>query len=103
MLVPSVFFIDILFPLSKTMIAAIFIIMFIVGWNQYLWPVLMTTDESFKTLLLGIKDIISMLYEGKIPAYDQVFALGVIAIIPPVLVVVLFQKWFIKGLIQTDK
>lgn len=100
---PLRFFKDILFPLSKTMIAAIFIIMFVVGWNQYLWPILMTTDESFKTLLLGIKDIISALYEGKIPAYDQVFALAIISIIPPVFVVILFQKWFIKGLIQTEK
>lgn len=100
---PFRFFIDILFPLSKTMIAAIFIIMFVVGWNQYLWPILMTTDESFKTLLLGIKDIISALYEGRIPAYDQIFALAVISVIPPVLVVIIFQKWFIKGLIQTEK
>lgn len=97
------FFKDILIPLSKTMIAAIFIIMFVVGWNQYLWPILMTTDDSFKTLLLGIKDILNVLEGGKIPAYNRVFALAVLSVIPPVLIVVLFQKWFIKGLIETEK
>lgn len=100
---PVRFFLDILLPLSKTMIAAIFIIMFVVGWNQYLWPILMTTDDSFKTLLLGIKDIINVLEEGKIPAYNRVFALAVLSIIPPVLIVILFQKWFIKGLVETEK
>lgn len=100
---PFRFFIDILLPLSKTMIAAIFIIMFVYGWNQYLWPILMTTDDSFKTLLLGIKDIINVLEEGKIPAYNRVFALAVLSVIPPVLIVILFQKWFIKGLVETEK
>ncbi|MGR3807035.1 carbohydrate ABC transporter membrane protein 2, CUT1 family [Pasteurella testudinis DSM 23072] len=100
---PWRFFIDILLPLSKAMIAAIFIIMFVVGWNQYLWPILMTTDDSFKTLLLGIKDIINVLDDGKIPAYNRAFALAVLSIAPPVLVVVLFQKWFIKGLVDSDK
>ncbi|UJF23859.1 ABC transporter permease subunit [Suttonella sp. R2A3] len=100
---PVRFFLDILLPLSKTMIAAIFIIMFVVGWNQYLWPILMTTDEQFKTLLLGIKDIINVLEEGKIPAYNRVFALAIVSIIPPVLIVIIFQKWFIKGLVETEK
>lgn len=100
---PIRFFLDILLPLSKTMIAAIFIIMFVVGWNQYLWPILMTTDDSFKTLLLGIKDIVNVIEEGKIPAYNRVFALAVLSIIPPVLIVILFQKWFIKGLVESDK
>ncbi|PID63218.1 MAG: sn-glycerol-3-phosphate ABC transporter permease UgpE [Gammaproteobacteria bacterium] len=100
---PFRFFKDILFPLSKTMIAAIFIIMFVVGWNQYLWPILMTTDSSFKTLLLGIKDIVNVMNEGKIPAYNRVFALAVLSVVPPVLIVVIFQKWFIKGLVESDK
>lgn len=100
---PIRFFIDILLPLSKTMIAAIFIIMFVYGWNQYLWPILMTTDDSFKTLLLGIKDITNVLDDGKIPAYNRVFALAVLSVLPPVLIVILFQKWFIKGLVETEK
>ncbi|MGY0399077.1 MAG: ABC transporter permease subunit [Ostreibacterium sp.] len=100
---PIRFFIDILLPLSKSMIAAIFIIMFVVGWNQYLWPVLMTTDDSFKTLLLGIKDIVNLLDDGKIPEYNRAFALAIISVIPPVIIVILFQKWFIKGLIESEK
>lgn len=100
---PIRFFIDILLPLSKTMIAAIFIIMFVVGWNQYLWPILMITEGEFKTLLLGIKDIVNVMREGKIPAYNRVFALAILSIIPPVIIVILFQKWFIKGLVATEK
>lgn len=100
---PVRFFLDILLPLSKTMIAAIFIIMFVVGWNQYLWPILMTTDSSFNTLLLGIKNIVNVIDEGKIPAYNRVFALSVLAVTPPVLIVIFFQRWFIKGLVETEK
>lgn len=97
------FFKDILLPLSKTMVAAIFIIMFVVGWNQYLWPILMTTDDSFKTLLLGIKDLVSVLYDSQVPEYNRIFALAVLSVIPPVLIVIIFQKWFIKGLVETEK
>lgn len=97
------FFLDILLPLSKTMIAAIFIIMFVVGWNQYLWPILMTTEDGFKTLLLGIKDIVNVMEEGRIPAYNRVFALCILSILPPVLIVVIFQRWFIKGLVESEK
>jgi sn-glycerol 3-phosphate transport system permease protein len=94
---PIKFFIDILLPLSRTMIAAIFIIMFVYGWNQYLWPMLMTTDERFFTLMRGIKQIL------QIPDYNEAFALAVLAMLPPVLIVVLFQSWFIKGLTESDK
>jgi sn-glycerol 3-phosphate transport system permease protein len=100
---PIRFFIDILFPLSKTMIAAIFIIMFVVGWNQYLWPILMTTSDDFNTLLMGIKNIIYIMDDGKTPAHNQAFALAVLSVIPPVLIVVLFQSWFVKGLTESDK
>jgi len=100
---PIRFFIDILLPLSKTMIAAIFIIMFVYGWNQYLWPVLMSNDIEHKTLLLGIKDMANVIQQGEIPNYSRIFALSIISIIPPLLVVILLQKWFIKGLIQSEK
>lgn len=99
---PVRFFIDILLPLSKTMIAAIFIIMFVVGWNQYLWPLLMTTEPEYKTLLLGIKDIINVMSEH-VPAYNRAFALVILSALPPVLVVVLLQKWFVKGLVDSEK
>ncbi len=100
---PFWFFIDILVPLSRTMIAAIFIIMFVVGWNQYLWPILMTTDEQYFTLVMGIKKMLLVIREGRLPEYDKAFALAVIAVLPPVLIVVFFQRWFIKGLTESDK
>ncbi|MEK9817786.1 MAG: hypothetical protein VW447_11930, partial [Limnobacter sp.] len=99
---PIRFFIDILAPLSVTMIAAIFIIMFVVGWNQYLWPLLMTTDDQLYTIVIGIKQVYNSLYEGgQIPQFPKAFALTVMATIPPVLVVVIFQRMFIKGLVET--
>ncbi len=100
---PNKFFIDVLVPLSKTMMAAIFIIMFIYGWNQYLWPLLMTTDESFYTLMRGIKSILQVWVGSQIPDYNEAFALAVLAMVPPVAVVVIFQRMFIKGLTESDK
>ncbi|MAZ82936.1 MAG: glycerol-3-phosphate ABC transporter permease [Hoeflea sp.] len=100
---PFKFFVDILIPLSRNMIAAIFIIMFVYGWNQYLWPMLMTTDESFFTLVRGIKQILLVWVGAQIPDYNQAFALAVLAMVPPILVVIVFQSWFIKGLTESDK
>ncbi len=100
---PFKFFIDVLVPLSKTMMAAIFIIMFVYGWNQYLWPMLMTTEERFFTLMRGIKQILQVWIGSQIPDYNEAFALAVLALLPPVLVVVVFQRWFIKGLTESDK
>jgi sn-glycerol 3-phosphate transport system permease protein len=100
---PIKFFIDILVPLSRTMIAAIFIIMFIYGWNQYLWPMLMTTDERFFTLMRGIKSILQVWIGSQIPDYNEAFALAVLAMLPPLAIVVIFQSWFIKGLTESDK
>lgn len=100
---PFKFFIDILVPLSRTMIAAVFIIMFVYGWNQYLWPMLMTTDESFYTLMRGIKQILQVWIGSQIPDYNEAFALAVLAMLPPIVIVVVFQSWFIKGLTESDK
>ncbi len=101
---PVKFFIDILVPLSKTMIAAMFIIMFVFGWNQYLWPTLITTDESLFTLVRGIRQIIQSYADGsETPDYGQAAALAIIAMTPPVLIVVFFQSWFVKGLTESDK
>lgn len=100
---PVRFFIDILLPLSRNMIAAVFIIMFVYGWNQYLWPMLMTTEESFFTLMRGIKQILQVWIGSQIPDYNQAFALAVLALLPPVAIVVVFQSWFIKGLTESDK
>lgn len=100
---PVKFFLDILVPLSRTMMAAIFIIMFVYGWNQYLWPILMTTDERFFTLMRGIKSILQVWIGAQIPDYNEAFALAVLAMLPPVAVVVFFQRMFIKGLTESDK
>lgn len=101
---PVRFFIDILVPLSKTMIAAILIIMFVVGWNQYLWPLIMTTKEENYTLVIGIKQIYQVLAEGgQLPQYQKAFALTILATLPPVMVVLIFQRWFVKGLVESEK
>ena len=97
------FFIDILIPLSRTMIAAMFIIMFVYGWNQYLWPTMITTDEDMYTLVRGIKQITQTNDSSRIPELGRSNMLAMIAILPPVLIVVFFQSWFIKGLTETDK
>ncbi|WAC75051.1 sn-glycerol-3-phosphate ABC transporter permease UgpE [Roseateles sp. SL47] len=95
------FFRDVLLPLSATSIAALFVIQFIYGWNQYLWPLLVTTDEQMYPVVIGIKRMIS----GGDAANDWniIMATAVLAMIPPALVVVLMQRWFVKGLVDTDK
>lgn len=101
---PVKFFIDILVPLSKTMIAAIFIIMFVFGWNQYLWPTLITTDEGMFTLVRGIKLIIQAFSDSNVvPEFSVGMALTIITMLPPVIVVIIFQSWFVKGLVESDK
>ena len=98
---PMRFFWDVLLPLSRTSIAALFVIQFIYGWNQYLWPLLVTTDESMYPVVIGIKRMIS----GGDAATDWniVMATAVLAMIPPALVVILMQRWFVKGLVDTEK
>lgn len=100
---PVRFFIDILVPLSQTMIAAIFVIMFVFGWNQYLWPTLMTTDEGMFTLVRGIRQIMQVWVGSNIPDYGLAMALAILAMLPPVLIVIFFQNWFVKGLTESDK
>ncbi len=98
---PLRFFKDILLPLSSTSIAALFVIQFIYGWNQYLWPLLVTTDENMYPVVIGIKRMIS----GGDAANDWniIMATAMLAMIPPALVVMLMQKWFVKGLVDTEK
>ena len=100
---PVKFFIDILVPLSRTMIAAMFIIMFVYGWNQYLWPTMITTDETMFTLVRGIKQVSQGLEGTTLPEYGRANMLALLAILPPVLIVIFFQSWFVKGLTESDK
>ena len=98
------FFIDFMIPLSKTMMAALFIYMFVHGYSQYLWPLIMTTDEKYWTVVMGMKLIFLESWDGgQMPRVGERFAYIILSIIPPVLVVVFLQRWFIKGLIQTEK
>ena len=98
------FFIDFLIPLSKTMIAAMFIFMFVYGYSQYLWPLIMTTDDKYWTVVMGMKIIFQESYEGgNLPRVAERFAYIILSMIPPILVVVFLQRWFIQGLIQTEK
>jgi sn-glycerol 3-phosphate transport system permease protein len=98
---PIRFFFDILLPMSRTSVAALFVILFIYGWNQYLWPLLITTDESYYTLLIGIQ---RMLAVGDTQAeWNIIMASSMLAMIPPVLVVIFMQKQFVKGMTETEK
>jgi sn-glycerol 3-phosphate transport system permease protein len=98
---PMKFFKDVLLPLSTTSIAALFVIQFIYGWNQYLWPLLMTTDENMYPVVMGIKRMISG--GDAATEWNAVMATAMLAMIPPALVVLLMQKWFVKGLVDSDK
>jgi sn-glycerol 3-phosphate transport system permease protein len=98
---PLRFFAHILLPLSRTNIAALFVILFIYGWNQYLWPLLMTTQEGMYTVVMGIKRMTAAAEAAA--NWNLVMATVILAMLPPVAVVVLAQRWFIKGLIETEK
>ncbi len=98
---PMRFFFDVVLPLSKTSIAALFVIQFIYGWNQYLWPLLVTTNESMYTVVIGIKRMI--LGGDALTEWNVVMATAMLALLPPAAVVVLMQKWFVKGLVETEK
>ena len=98
---PMRFFRDVLLPLSKTTMAALFVIQFIYGWNQYLWPLLITTDESMYTAVIGIKRMI--VGSDAANEWNLIMATAMLAMLPPALVVLLMQKWFVKGLVETEK
>ena len=98
---PMRFFWDVVVPLSKTTMAALFVIQFIYGWNQYLWPLLITSEESMYTVVIGIKRM--MVGGDAANEWQLVMATAMLAMLPPALVVVLMQKWFVKGLVETEK
>ena len=97
---PMRFFFDVLLPLSRTSIAALFVIQFIYGWNQYLWPLLVTTNEDMYPIVLGIKRLIA---GEAYTEWNVVMATAILALLPPAIVVILMQKWFVKGLVDTEK
>jgi len=98
---PMRFFWDVVVPLSRTNLAALFVILFIYGWNQYLWPLLITTDQEMYTVVIGIR---SMIAGGDAATlWNIVMATAMLAMLPPALVVILMQRWFVKGLVETEK
>jgi sn-glycerol 3-phosphate transport system permease protein len=99
---PMRFFKDVLLPLSATSTAALFVIQFIYGWNQYLWPLLVTTEERMYPVVLGIKQMMPTGGDAQIE-WNVVMATAILAMVPPALVVTLMQKWFVKGLVDTEK
>jgi sn-glycerol 3-phosphate transport system permease protein len=98
---PMRFFFDILLPLSRTSIAALFVIMFIYGWNQYLWPLLVTTQEDMYTVVIGIKRMVAG--GDTLIEWQYVMATAMLALLPPAVVVLVMQRWFVKGLVDTEK
>tara|TARA_B100001179_G_scaffold133988_1_gene96244 strand:+ start:1820 stop:2665 length:846 start_codon:yes stop_codon:yes gene_type:complete len=98
---PMKFFFDILLPLSRTNLAALFVILFIYGWNQYLWPLIVTTEENMTTIVMGIQ---RMLYVADaIPEWNITMATAILAMLPPLFVVIVMQRQFVKGLVETEK
>ena len=98
---PMRFFKDVLVLLSVTSMAALFVIQFIYGWNQYLWPLLVTTNENMYPVVIGIKRMIS---GGDAQTeWNIVMATAMLAMVPPAMVVIGMQKWFVKGLVDTEK
>jgi len=98
---PMQFFWDILLPLSRTNIAALFVILFIYGWNQYLWPLLITTDSDMTTIVMSIKQMLEAAEQS--PKWNIIMMTALLAMLPPVFVVVGMQKLFVQGLTETDK
>lgn len=98
---PFRFMKDILLPLSSTNIAALFVILFIYGWTQYLWPLLVTNDAKMNTIIIGLRRMVD--FTDASTPWNYVMVTAILAIIPPIIVVVLMQRWFVKGLVETEK
>jgi sn-glycerol 3-phosphate transport system permease protein len=98
---PLTFLREILVPISRTNVAALFVILFIYGWNQYLWPLLITTDQRMDTIVVAIHRMVAVA-EAQVE-WHRVMATTMLAMLPPVAVVVLMQRWFVKGLVETEK
>lgn len=98
---PIRFFKDTLLPLSRTNMAALFVILFIYGWNQYLWPLLITTRDNMQTIVIGIRKMITT--SDALTEWPLVMATAMLAMLPPVAVVIIMQKLFVRGLVETEK
>jgi sn-glycerol 3-phosphate transport system permease protein len=99
---PLRFLFRFLLPLSWANIAALFVVLFIFGWNQYLWPLMITTTEAMRTVVIGLEQIIPR-SGTELPTWNLIMAGSMMALLPPVAVIVLMQRWFVKGLVESDK
>ncbi len=98
---PIRFFLHILLPLARNSIAALFVIQFIYGWNQYLWPLVVTTRQSYYTVVLVMSRLVNVVDVA--PSWNLIMTIAFLAMIPPVIVVIVMQRWFVKGLVETEK
>jgi sn-glycerol 3-phosphate transport system permease protein len=98
---PMRFFLHILLPLSRTNIAALFVILFIYGWTQYLWPLMVTNDNQMTTIIIALRKMVS--FADADTPWNLVMVTAVLAVLPPIAVIVLMQRWFVRGLIETEK
>ncbi|MER9073982.1 sn-glycerol-3-phosphate ABC transporter permease UgpE [Mesorhizobium sp. M0904] len=98
---PWRFFFDILLPLSRTNIAALFVILFIYGWTQYLWPLLVTNSSDMNTIVIALRKMVS--FADADTQWHLVMVTAMLAIVPPILVVVMMQRWFVRGLVESEK
>ncbi|MER8658416.1 sn-glycerol-3-phosphate ABC transporter permease UgpE [Mesorhizobium sp. M0847] len=98
---PWLFFFDILLPLSRTNIAALFVILFIYGWTQYLWPLLVTNSNDMNTIVIALRKMVS--FADADTQWHLVMVTAMLAILPPILIVVLMQRWFVRGLVDSEK
>jgi sn-glycerol 3-phosphate transport system permease protein len=98
---PLRFFWDTVLPLSRTNLAALFVILFIYGWNQYLWPLLVTTSRDYETMVVGVSKMIGV--GDAQNEWNTIMATAVLTMLPPVGIVILMQRWFVKGLVESEK
>jgi sn-glycerol 3-phosphate transport system permease protein len=98
---PMRFLWSILLPLSKANIAALFVILFVYGWNEYLWPLMVTNSPDMRTAVIGIDSLVPR--TSQLPEWNVTMAAAVMTLLPPVAVIVILQRWFVRGLIETEK
>ena len=98
---PWRYFVDVVLPLSRTNTAALFVVLFIYGWNQYLWPLLVTNQESMYTIVMGIQRMVNI--PDAVPEWNLIMAVALLGMLPPLLVVLGMQKLFVRGLVETEK
>jgi sn-glycerol 3-phosphate transport system permease protein len=98
---PLRFLWSILLPNSGANIAALFVVMFIYGWNQYLWPLMATNSDNMRVVVVGIASTVPT--GTQLPEWNLVMAAAMMALLPPVLVVIFLQRWFVHGLLETEK